>query len=153
MWMLAQAAMDSDARELGLLLGILAAFGLLFAIGWIISVICTFFLWNSYRSVPQEHRKLAPGLVWLCLVPCVGFIMTIVCSVMIPQAFQAAFAARGRTDQGDCGMMLGLIGSVGMVVGSAIPIIGPFVALGCLVVFIVFLVRLAGCKRLIEAAA
>ncbi len=131
--------------------GILAAIaGIVLAIvvfAFVLNAILTFFLWSAYKVVPAEHQKLPSALVWLCAVPCIGSIMLIVCSVMIPQAFQAALAAKGRTDQGDCGFILGLIGSIGVVVGSALPMIGPLVALGCFVVLIIFIVKLQGCKK------
>jgi hypothetical protein len=144
----------SDPSLNGAAGGILAALAgvLLFVvvIALLINVVLSYFIWAAYKVVPTEHQKLPAGLVWLCAVPCIGSIMLIVCSVMVPQAFQAAFAAKGRNDQGDCGFVLGLIGSIGTVVGAAVPVIGPLVSLGCFVVLIVFIVKLQSCKKAMQ---
>lgn len=133
-----------DAAILGFIGGVLlVALAAMAAV----NVLLTFFLWNSYRVVPTEHQSLPSALVWLCAIPCLGSIMLVVCSVMVPQSFQAAFRARGRSDHGDCGFVLGLIGSIGMLAGGAVPLIGGLVVLGAFVVFIVFLAKLHGCSR------
>lgn len=117
------------------------------ALALLINVVLTYFIWSAYKVVPMQHQKLSAGLVWLCAVPCIGSIMMVVCAVMVPQAFQAAFRDAGRNDQGDCGFLLGLIGSIGVLAGGVVPIIGPFVTLGCFVVLIIFIVKLQGCKK------
>lgn len=136
--------------------GILAALGAILlavvAVMFVMNAILSFFIWNAYKVVPVEHQKLGAGLVWLCAVPCIGSLMLIVCSVMIPQAFQAAFAARGRNDQGDCGFVLALIGSIGMLAGGVVPVIGPLLSLGCFIVFIVYVVKLQGYKSTLLAS-
>jgi hypothetical protein len=70
---------------------------------------------------------------------------------MIPQAFQAAFAARGRSEFGNCSFPLALVGSIGMLAGGVVPLIGGLIALGCFVAFIVFIVKLHGYKRALLA--
>jgi len=144
---------SSSPAEAMMLLGLLGGFLLVVAaIGLVVNLILSYFLWSAYRVVPAKHQRLPVGLVWLCAVPCLGWIMLIVVSVMVPQAFQAAFAERGRTGLGDCGMVLALVGSVGMVAGPAVPVLGPAISLACLVVFIVFVVKLHGCKRALLVA-
>lgn len=138
-----------EAAFMALLLGVI---GIALVVAVVVNLIMTYFIWSAYKDVPVQFQKLGAGLVWLCAVPCIGSVMLIVCSVMIPQSFQAAFAARGRTDQGDCGFMLGLIGSIGMVVGGFVPFIGGLISLGCLIVFIIFIVRLHGFKRALASS-
>ena len=130
------------------LLGLLGGFLLVVAaIGLVVNLILSYFIWSAYRVVPANHQRLPAGLVWICAVPCLGWVMLIVVSVMVPQAFQAALVEKGRTDAGDCGLVLALVGSIGMIVGPAVPVLGPAVSLACMVVFIVFVVKLHGCKR------
>jgi hypothetical protein len=135
------------SADAGFLAALGAALLAVVVIALLINAVLTYFIWSAYKVVPTQHQKLPAGLVWLCAVPCIGSIMMIVCAVMVPQSFQAALAAKGRTDQGDCGFVLGLIGSIGVVVGSAVPVIGPLVSLGCFVVLIIFIVKLQGCKK------
>lgn len=142
---------SGNGDELALFAMLAGLLGLALLILFLVNLVLTFFLWSAYKAVPREHQKIPSGLVWLCVVPCIGSLMLIVCSVLVPLSFQAAFSARSRTDQGDCGLMLGLIGSVGMCVGSAIPVIGPMVGIACLIVYLVFLVKIAGCKRTLLA--
>jgi hypothetical protein len=141
----------SDPGMSGADAGFLAALGAallaVVVIALLINLVLTYFIWSAYKVVPMQHQKLPAGLVWLCAVPCIGSIMMIVCAVMVPQAFQAAFRDAGRNDQGDCGFLLGLIGSIGVLAGGVVPIIGPFVTLGCFVVLIIFIVKLQGCKK------
>ncbi len=118
------------------------------------NLIMTYFIWSAYKAVPRQFQLLPTGLVWLCAVPCLGFIMLFICGILIPQSFQAAFAARRRTEFGDCGLTLALVGSIGMigVVGGLIfPAIGFLTLLGCYVAFIVFIVKLHGYKRALLA--
>jgi hypothetical protein len=146
--------MDSSTNggdEAALLAVIFAALGLILVVSFIANVIMTYFIWSAYKVVPAQFQKLKAGLVWLCVVPCIGSIMLIVCSVMIPQAFQAAFAARGRSEFGNCSFPLALVGSIGMLAGGVVPLIGGLIALGCFVAFIVFIVKLHGYKRALLA--
>ena len=143
---------SSMSGELAVLLGLIGGFVLvLVAIYVLANLLLSYFIWSAYRAVPPHRQTLPPGLVWLCAVPCLGSIMLIVVSIMVPQAFQEAFRERGRTDRGDCGLVLALVGSTGMVAGPIVPIIGSLIGLGCLAVFIVFVVKLHACKRALLA--
>ena len=111
------------------------------------NLILSYFIWSAYRVVPAQHRSLPAGLVWLCAVPCIGSIMLVVVGVMVPQAFQAAFRERRRTEFGDCGLVLGMVGSIGALVGPLIPVLGGLIGFGCLIVYVVFVVKLHEYKR------
>jgi hypothetical protein len=150
---LAQESNGGELAAIGVFAGLL---GVVLLFVFLVNLVLTFFLWSAYKAVPAEHQKFPSGLVWLCVIPCLGSIALIVCSVLVPLSFQAAFAARGAgqdsagrgaAPQGDCGLLLGLLGSVGMVVGSAIPGLGVLLGVAGLVIFILFLVKIANCKR------
>jgi len=119
-------------------------------IGFAISVLFTWLMWDSYKVVPQQFQKIPAGLVWLCLIPCLGGLLMMVLSILIPLSFKDAFAARGRSDFGDCGMLLGILWIVGSVLGI-IPFIGALFVLAGFVCMIIFLVKLRQMKAAILA--
>ena len=113
-------------------------------------VVFTWLLWDSYRVVPQQFQKLPAGLVWLALIPCLGLIVWIAAMIMVPMSFRDAFAARGRSDFGDCGAKFGYGYLAGAVLGL-IPFIGPLFSIGALICWIMFMVKCRQMKSAILA--
>jgi hypothetical protein len=135
---------DSDAAA-----ALLAGMGLVLVvsavIGLLISAVVAWLIWDSYKTVPQQFQKFPPGLVWLCVIPCVGIVMYLVTAILVPMAFKEAFASRGRAEFGDCGLVFGIAWIVcGLL--SAIPFIGLLFAAGSVVCMILFIVKLRQMK-------
>ena len=78
-------------------------------------------------------------------MPCLGLLVIIAVAVLVPIAFKDAFAARGRTEFGDCGLMVG-IAWIACAVLSMIPFIGIVFGLGALICMILFIVKLRQMK-------
>lgn len=143
---------SSDAAEAAAVMGV--AFGLVamfLVVSLLISVVVTWLIWDSYKTVPQQFQKLPAGLVWLCVVPCVGLVMFLVTVILVPLAFKDAFASRGRAEFGDCGLAFG-IAWIACGLLSAIPVIGLVFSLGSIVCMILFIVKVRQMKSAMLAA-
>ena len=144
---LAQSQMSNEdaagaAGILGVGLAILAFAALL---GLLVSAVIIWFVWDAYRLLPSTAQKLPANLLWLGLIPCLGFIMTLLMAILVPIAFKEAFAARGRTDLGDCGLVLGICW-VASIVGSFMPGIGFIFVIGSLVCAVLFIIKVRQLK-------
>jgi hypothetical protein len=141
-------AQDSspDAAEAAAVLGLAFGFvAILLVVSLLISVVVTWLIWDSYKTVPQQFQKLPAGLVWLCVIPCFGAVMFLVTAILVPLAFKDAFASRGRTEFGDCGLAFG-IAWIACALLSAIPVLGVAFSLGSLICMILFIVKLRQMK-------
>jgi hypothetical protein len=139
---------DQDAAAMLAGLGIVLF--VVLAVAFVVQVVFTWLLWDSYRVVPQQFQKLPAGLVWLALIPCLGLIVWIAAMIMVPMSFRDAFAARGRSDFGDCGAKFGYGYLAGAVLGL-IPFIGPLFSIGALICWIMFMVKCRQMKSAILA--
>jgi len=141
---LAQSDQDAAiaAGVLGAGLAIIAFAALL---GLLVSAVIIWFVWDAYRVLPSAAQKLSANLLWLGLIPCLGIIMTLLMAILVPIAFKEAFAARGRTDLGDCGLVLGICWVAG-ILGSFVPFIGFIFAIGSLVCMVLFIIKMRQLK-------
>lgn len=114
-------------------------------IGLLILIGIILFLQSCYNAIPREHRKMEPGMVWLLLIPIFSLVWMFFVYVRLAKSFQGAYAAIGRTDQGDCGEKLALIFCI-CCVASVIPFVGCIAGPASLVLLIVVLVKFAGLK-------
>ena len=48
-------------------------------------------LMSSMNAVPERHRRMAPGLVWLNLIPCFNLVWSWFLAIWIPESLRAAF--------------------------------------------------------------
>jgi hypothetical protein len=48
-------------------------------------------LMNSMSAVPEKHRRMAPGLVWLNIIPCFSLVWSWFLAIWIPDSLRAAF--------------------------------------------------------------
>ena len=48
-------------------------------------------LMNSMSAVPEKHRRMAPGLVWLNMIPCFNLVWSWFLAIWIPDSLRAAF--------------------------------------------------------------
>lgn len=151
LFMLAQQQ-NGDAAEAA---GIIAlALGILFftvVIMVAISILICLLIYLPYKEVPAEHQKMAPGLVFLLLIPFFNIIWNFIVFMRIPESFQSYFAAQGRTDVGDCGRQIGLWYAI-CGVAAIVPCVNYVAGPAALVLFIIFLVKIWGLKGQIGIA-
>lgn len=137
---------DSDAAAAFAVMGMGVAFAAFaFFVSLAVAAVICWVVWDAYKVVPQQFQKLPAALVWLGLVPCLGLLVFIAVAVLVPIAFKDAFAARGRTEFGDCGLMVGIAWIACAVLGM-IPFIGIVFGLGALICMILFIVKLRQMK-------
>ncbi len=107
---------------------------------------------QALQAVRPRNRSMAPGLVWLGLIPCAPLIMNFVIVLKCSESLDTEFDDRGMKSRGDHGKQVGLIFAVIVLVnialngasnvlsgamnqgggGPAGPIVGVVMALGCL---------------------
>ena len=54
-----------------------------------------YILMRAMSAVPEGHRKMAPGLVWLSAIPCFNLVWAFFLAIWIPASLKAACDARG----------------------------------------------------------
>ncbi len=111
----------------------------------ILAVIC-WILSGCYQRIPQPHRQMEPGMVWLLLIPCFNVVWIFFVYLRLSNSFKSYFNSIGRTDVGDCGFNLGLAYCICAVL-SAIPYLGACIGLAALVLLILYLVKVTDLKR------
>jgi uncharacterized membrane protein YqjE len=140
------AQSDQDAAIAAGILGMgVAIFAVVALAALLISAVIIWLVWDAYRVLPASAQKLPANLLWLGLIPCLGIIMQLLMAILVPLAFKDAFAARGRTDVGDCGLVLGICWAAG-IVGSFVPFLGFIFALGSLVCMVLLIIKLRQLK-------
>lgn len=135
-------------------LGVIGFFGIIVLL--LIFVPLVFYLLNLQRcfdAIRPEFRPPVPtALVWLALIPAVGFLVLIAAVVMLSTSLQKEGSARNTTVFGDGGMAIGL---AAFILGflSFIPILGVLLALGSLVCWIMHWVKVSGFRKALAAFA
>ncbi len=105
-----------------------------------VHIIVCFFLYRFFRRVPQQFRKMEPGLVWLLLIPCFNLVWNFFVYIRLPRSIKAYFNSVGNQTMGDCGEGLGLALSI-CEAASLIPCVGILTGVAALVLVILFLVK------------
>lgn len=145
---------DSDAMDAMFGFGLFGLFGLLFLL--ILYVPLILYLLNLQRcfdAIRPEFRPPVPtALVWLTLVPGLGFLVLIAAIVLLSTALKKEDEARGSALFGDGGLAVGLAaGILGLL--SWIPILGLLLALGSLVCWILHWLKVSSFRKLLAGAA
>jgi hypothetical protein len=119
-------------------------------IGLGIAIAIILMLSSCLKRVPQQYRKMEPGMVWLLLIPLFNIVWNFFVYKAIAESFQAYFQAQNRTDVGDCGQSLGLAYCI-CVCACIIPIVNMLAGPASLVLLIICLVKFFGLKNMIPA--
>ena len=129
-----------------------AIFGALFLFLLAINVAVCLFLSSCFKRIPEEHRKLKPGLVWLLMIPCFTIVWNFFVYPALAASYTAAFESQGSNSHGDCGRTLSLVYCilaaasvvVGFLpcVGSASCILSP----AALILWILILIKAGSLK-------
>jgi hypothetical protein len=118
-----------------------------------ITIIILVYLYVVLKKIPQQFRKMEPGMVFLLLIPCFSTIWLFFVNLRISDSFKAYFDSKNDTSVGDCGKQLGLWAAIlnaAGVVFSWIPLFGQLFPLAGLVLFILFLVKINTLKSQIK---
>lgn len=147
--------MGNDAAAGALFgLGMIGFFGLILLL--VIYVPLIFYLLNLQRCFdaisPANKPAVPSALVWLTLVPGIGFIVLIAAVVLLSTALKKEGEVRQTTVFGDGGMAVGLAAGV-LGVLSFIPVLGVLLALGSLVCWILHWLKVSGFRKALAAFA
>ena len=127
----------SDAAGVALLLAIVAV-AVLVALA-ILAVIC-YIIGEHYKIIPTGLRKMEPGQVWLMMIPLFNLYWVFPVFLGLSESYQAAFAARGRTDLGDCSRQVALWYCIS-VACSIVPCLNYVAGPAALVLLIIYLIK------------
>lgn len=145
---------DSAANAMVGLGFIVVGLVLLFAIGVIVAMV--FYLLNLQRCLdatrPEFRPAIPSALVWLTLIPAIGFIVWLAAVVILSSALKREGEARQTEAFGDGGLTVGLLSCIlGLL--SAIPFLGLLLGLASLVCWIIHWNKVTTYRRLLTGEA
>ena len=109
-------------------------------------------LQKALNRCSPECRAMAPGLVWLMLIPLFSIVWHFFVVLNIAKSLGAEFQKRGIAEETNPGQKLGLIMCI-LACCGIIPILGVLFALGALVCWILYWVKIAGFSGKLAAPA
>lgn len=122
------------------------------AIGLIPLIFYLLTLQKTLNEVSPENQKLPPGQVWLILIPLFGLVWSFIVVNRIADSLKAEFAMRGiQVDEDRPGYSIGLTYCI-LYCCSVVPFLGGLAALGGLVCWIIYWVKIAGYKTKLQQA-
>ncbi|MCX6294778.1 MAG: hypothetical protein NTX97_01720 [Bacteroidetes bacterium] len=139
--------MNSDGAIIGI-------FAIAIIVGVMIGLIPIIFylltLQKTLNEVSPENRQMPPGQVWLILIPLFGMVWAFIVVNRIADSLKAEFAKRNvPVDEDRPGYSIGLTYCI-LYCCSIIPILGGLAAIGGLVCWIIYWVKIAGYKTKLE---
>lgn len=123
--------------------GMLVIIVIALLVSLLIQAIVCYFVYKPLSTVPQQYRKISPGMVWLLMIPLFNLIWGFFVYPQVSQSLKRYAGAKGnqRLAATDCGEVFGWI-LAALVVASCIPAVGPLAALGSLVILIIYLIKI-----------
>lgn len=122
----------------------------LFLIWLVVAIFYCLTLSRAMQKVSESRRLMAPGLVWLFLVPCLNIVWQFLLAIWVPGSLEKEFKARDMHNKSDYGKMMGILAGVFYAVNLVTSCI-PFVnycswifGVAGLVFWIIFWVQIAG---------
>lgn len=106
-------------------------------------------LQDTLRECAPKNRLVPPSNVWLMFIPLFNLIYPFILYPKISGTLKLEFADRNAVQQGDYGKGIGtamaVLGLCGMI-----PVIGGFIGIASLVLFIIFWSKMASFKTLLQ---
>lgn len=122
------------------------------AIGLIPLIFYLLTLQKTLNEVSPQNQKLPPGQVWLILIPLFGLVWSFIVVNRIADSLKAEFAMRGiQVDEDRPGYNIGLTYCI-LYCCSIVPFLGGLAALGGIVCWIIYWVKIAGYKTQLQQA-
>jgi uncharacterized membrane protein len=123
---------------IGIIIGVLIGFAI-FLLPMVFYILT---LQKALNKCAPENRAMEPAVTWLLIIPCFGLIWHFFVVMNMSKSLAAEFQKRGVTAEPEPGKMLGLIMCI-LAVCSIIPLLGPLCALGSLVCWVIYWVKIA----------
>ena len=106
---------------------------------------CALFM-MLYSACPPGHRLMSPGMVWLMLIPCFGYVWTFFVVLRLSDSYRSYFNSLNQYDVGTCNRGLGLSYAICSACGI-IPYLGSCIAFAGLILMVIYLVQMFGLRR------
>ena len=132
--------------------GILMIMLIVFAIALIPAIFYILTLQKAVNRCSPENRAMAPGMVWLMLVPLLNIVWHFFVVINVAKSLGAEFQKRGIAEEPEPGKKIGLIMCI-LACCGIIPLLGILCSLGALVCWIIYWVKIAGFSGKIAAPA
>jgi hypothetical protein len=91
-----------------------------------------YLIYRAAASIPPEHRRMEPGLVWMLLIPLFNLVWAFFVVSRVSGGLASALQSRG-IDRGDCGRFKGMFFACGPPVQIVLGIIAFGLQLAALV--------------------
>ena len=106
---------------------------------------------DTLKCVSPVNRRMAPGLVWLNLIPILSYVWGFITVVKMSESLTNEFYRRQLhpIHYGDFGQKIG-IAAYALAILSFVPFIGGLCALAALICWIVYWVKIAKYKNILE---
>lgn len=114
-----------------------------------IDVFICWVVYTCYQRIPEKHRTMSPGQVWLALIPCFGLIWNFWVFPGLSKSYKSYFDSVGDTSVGDCYAQVALWLCIS-VLGCYVPAVQSLAALASIVLLIIFLVKAVELKNKIK---
>ncbi len=122
------------------------------AIGLIPVIFYLLTLQKTLNEVSVQNQKIPPGQVWLILIPLFGLVWSFIVVNRVADSLKAEFATRGiQVDEDRPGYNIGLTYCI-LYCCSIVPFLGGLAALGGIVCWIIYWVKIAGYKTQLQQA-
>jgi hypothetical protein len=108
-------------------------------------------LQKALNRCSPENRAMAPGLVWLMLIPVFDFVWHFIIVLNLAKSLGAEFSKRGISEEPTPGKTLGLVMCILACCGF-IPLLGVPCSLGAFVCWIIYWVKIAGFSNKLAGA-
>jgi len=109
-------------------------------------------LQKALNRCSPENRAMAPGMVWLMLVPLLNLVWHFFVVINVAKSLGAEFQKRGIAEEPEPGKKIGMIMCI-LACCGIIPLLGILCSLGALVCWIIYWVKIAGFSGKIAAPA
>ncbi|MBN2063315.1 MAG: hypothetical protein JW745_00820 [Sedimentisphaerales bacterium] len=114
------------------------AVGLILILVILVKIFYLMALSRALSCCSARNRKISPGMVWLEIIPVIGFIWAFVNVIQVSGSLGAEFRTRGIEQPDNPSMVLGIV-ACALNVGSSVM---PFAGIAGLICWIIYWVKI-----------
>jgi hypothetical protein len=109
-------------------------------------------LQKALNRCSPENRAMAPGMVWLMLIPLFNIVWHFFVVINVAKSLGAEFQKRGIVEEADPGKKIGMIMCILACCGW-IPLLNILTGIGTLICWILYWIKIAGFSAKLAAPA
>ena len=107
----------------GIILTYVLCIGFLVLVSYTIRIFFCLSMSKCLKEIAPRNRTAEPGSVWLCLIPLVGFIFSILTMFRVPESVKNEYDDRGWRGDGDFGKQWAIIYLIGIFVAGPLALV------------------------------